>query len=156
MIKGSVLFTGQAIASAANSGAPLINNGGVLGFGLYNSEVSSSSALTISTTLGVIGGATVTPAAGTYMVMASGNITASSAAGNILTFQIYVGGTAQADTKRTAMPTGTGAFAAFQNMSIATNKIVTVNGSQAIALEAVTSAGTVTVTGFNFDVVRLA
>jgi hypothetical protein len=36
------------------------------------------------------------------------------------------------------------------------NKIVTVNGSQAIAVEAVTSAGTITVTGLNFDVVRIA
>ena len=73
-----------------------------------------------------------------------------------MTFQLYVGGTAQADTKRTATPTNSAAFAAFQNMSISTNKIVTVNGSQAIALEASTSAGTVTVTGLNFDVVRVA
>jgi hypothetical protein len=41
-------------------------------------------------------------------------------------------------------------------MTISTNKLITVNGSQAIALEAVSSAGTVTVTGLNFDVVRIA
>jgi len=146
--------TGLATSVA---GAPLsINSSQVIIGGIYNSEVNSSSNLNVSTTVGVIGGATVTPAAGTYLVIASCTITASSAAGNILSIEIYVGGTAQADTLRKAMPTGTGAFAAFQNMSLSTNKIVTVNGSQAIALEASTSAGTITVTGLNFDVIRVA
>jgi hypothetical protein len=54
------------------------------------------------------------------------------------------------------MPTGTGGFAAFQNMSLSTNKIVVANGSQAIQLYGVTSAGTVTVTGLVFDLVRIA
>ena len=156
-VNDGILFQGQYInAPGVNSGAPLVDNGGNLAFGLYNNEVNSSAAITVTTTLGVIGSSTVTPVAGTYLVIASGNITASSAGGNILTFQLYVGGTAQADTKRTAMPTGTGAFAAFQNMTISTNKLITVNGSQAIALEAVSSAGTITVTGLNFDVVRIA
>jgi len=156
-VKGSILFSGQYInAPGVNSGAPLVDNAGSLGFGLSNTEVNSSSSITVTTTLGVIGSASTTPAAGTYLVIGSANITASSAAGNILTFQLYVGGTAQADTKRTAMPTGTGAFAAFQNMSVGFSKIVAVNGAQAIAIEAVTSAGTITVTGLNFDVVRIA
>ncbi len=156
-IKGSVLFSGQYInAPGVNSGAPLVDNGSSLGFGLYNNEVNSSSALTISTTLGVIGGATVTPIAGTYLVIFSGNITASSAGGNILTIQMYVGGTAQADTKRTVLPLSSAALATFQNMNISTNKLVTVNGSQAIAIEGSTSAGTITITGLNFDVVRIA
>jgi hypothetical protein len=142
---------------ASASGAPLtITSGQVLTYGVANYDLSSSSAITVSTTLAVIGGATVTPAAGTYLVIGSANITASSAGGNILTFQLYVGGTAVADTKRQAMPTGTAFGAAFQNMNVAFNKIVTVNGSQAIAAEAVSSAGTITVTGLNFDVVRLA
>jgi hypothetical protein len=146
--------TGLATSVA---GAPLsINSGQTIVGGVYYNEVNSSSALTISTTAGTIGGATVTPAAGTYLVISSCNITASSAAGNILRVQISVGGTAQTDTLRTAMPTGTGAFDAFQNMSISTNKIVTVNGSQAIAITASTSAGTITITGLNFDVMRIA
>ena len=146
--------TGLATSVA---GAPLsINSGQTIVGGVYNNEVNSSSALTISTTAGTIGGATVTPAAGTYLVIFSCNITASSAAGNICKIQMFVGGTGQADTVRQAMPTSTSAFAAFQNMSLSTNKIVTVNGSQAIAIEASSSAGTVTVTGLNFDVVRIA
>ena len=156
-VNGSKLFTGQFIsAPGVNSGAPLIDNGGNLGFGLYNNEVNSSAAITVTTTAGTIGSSTVTPVAGTYLVIFSCNITAASAAGNILRIQVTIGGTAQADTLRTAMPTGTGALNAFQNMSIGTNKIVTVNGSQAIAISAVSSAGTLTVTGLNFDVVRIA
>jgi len=156
-VSDGILFQGQYInAPGVNSGAPLVNNGGNLAFGLYNNEVNSSAAITVTTTVGVIGSSTVTPVAGTYLVMFSCNITASSAAGNICKIQMFVGGTGQADTVRQAMPTGTGALNAFQNMSLSTNKIVTVNGSQAIAIEASSSAGTVTVTGLNFDVVRIA
>lgn len=146
--------TGIATTAA---GAPLsITSGQIITSGIYSNEVNSSSNLTVSTTAGVVGGATVTPAAGTYLVMFSCSISASSAAGNTLSIEILLGGTAQADTLRKAMPTGTGAFATFQNMSLATNKIVTVNGSQAIAIQAVSSAGTITITGLNFDVMRIA
>jgi len=156
-VNGSILFQGQYInAPGVNSGAPLVDNGGNLAFGLYNNEVNSSAAITVTTTAGTIGSATVTPAAGTYLIIFSCNITGASAAGNILNIQITVGGTAQTDTLRRAMPTGTGAFNAFQNMSLSTNKIVAVNGSQAIAINASSSAGTITVTGLNFDVVRVA
>ncbi len=154
-VSNSSLFIGEYVFGAT-AGAPLVVNNNQLANGLTNTEVNSSSAISVTTTNGVIGSATTTPAAGTYLVMASVNISASSAAGNILTIELYVGGTGQADTIRKAMPTSTAALATFQNMSIATNKIVTVNGSQAIALQAVSSAGTVTVTGLNFDVVRIA
>jgi hypothetical protein len=156
-VSDGILFQGQYInAPGVNSGAPLVDNGGNLAFGLYNNEVSSSSAISVTTTVGVIGSSTVTPVAGTYLVVFSCNITAASAAGNVLKIQMFVGGTGQADTVRQAMPTGTGAFNAFQNMTVATNKLVTVNGSQAIAIEASSSAGTVTVTGLNFDVIRIS
>jgi len=156
-VSDGILFQGMYInAPGVNSGAPLVDNGGNLAFGLYNNEVNSSAAITVTTTVGVIGSSTVTPVAGTYLVMFSCNITASSAAGNILSIEIFVGGTGQADTIRKAMPTGTGALNAFQNMTVSTNKLVTVNGSQAIAVEASSSAGTITVTGLNFDVVRIA
>lgn len=155
-VKGSTLFIGQYVFNGT-VGAPLVTGtGNALASGLYNFEASSSSAVTVTTTAGVVGGATVTPVAGTYLVIGSCNITASSAGGNTLTLRIYVGGAAQADTARTATPTSTAVLAPFQNMSVSTNKIVTVNGSQAIALEAVTSAGTITLTGIDFDVVRIA
>jgi len=153
--QSQTLFNGQYIFNITD-GAPLISSGSVLSSGLYNTEVSSSSALSISTTLSVLGGATVTPPAGTYLVVFSCNFTASSAGGNVITTQLYVGGTAQADTKRQVTPLSSGALSTFQYMGSSLNKIVTVNGSQAIAVEAQTSAGTVTVTGLNFDVVRIA
>jgi len=156
-VSDGILFQGMYInAPGVNSGAPLVDNGGNLAFGLYNNEVNSSAAITVTTTAGTIGSSTVTPVAGTYLVIFSCNVTASSAAGNVLSIRISVAGTNQADTLRQAMPTGTGAFNAFQNMSLSTNKLITVNGSQAIAINAVSSAGTVTVTGLNFDVVRIA
>lgn len=143
--------------AATSAGAPLsINSSQVVVAGITNTEVNSSAAITVTTTNGVIGSSTTTPAAGTYLVIFSCNLTASSAGGNVISIQIYVGGTAQADTKRQATPFSSAALATFQYMNMHTNKIVTVNGSQAIAVEAVTSAGTVTVTGLNFDVVRLS
>ena len=152
----SINYRDTGIATSA-AGAPLsINSSQVIVSGVTNTEVSSSSALSVSTTNGVIGSATTTPAAGTYLVVFSCNITASSFGGNVLTVQLYVGGTAQADTKRQVTPFSSAGLATFQYMNAALNKIVTVNGSQAIAVQAVTSAGTVTVTGLNFDVVRLA
>jgi len=156
-IKGSTLFQGQPILnSGINPGSPLVLNGSNLGFGLGNYDINSSSAITVTTTAAVIGSATVTPIAGTYLVVFSCNLTASSAGGNAIKVQIYVGGTAQADTVRQATPLSSSALSVFQYMTVATNKIVTVNGAQTIAVQASTSAGTITVTGLNFDVMRVA
>lgn len=146
--------TGIAVS---NAGAPLsINSSQVLVPGITNSQVTSSTAIAVTTTAGVIGSATVTPAAGTYLAMFSANITASSAGGNTLSLELLVGGTAQADTLRQITPTSSAAFSTFQYGNSTFQKIVTVNGSQAIAVQAQTSAGTVTVTGFDFTVVRIA
>jgi hypothetical protein len=152
----AINITDTGIATSA-AGAPLsITSGQVLTSGITNTQVSSSSAITVTTTAGVIGSSTTTPAAGTYLVMFSCNITASSAGGNILSVELYVGGTAQADTLRQITPTSGGGFATFQYGALSLNKIVTVNGSQAIAVEAATGSGTVTVTGLSFSVVRIA
>ena len=154
-VKGSTLFQNQYIqTTGVNSGAPLIISGNALSFGLYNYEASSSAATTITTTIQTLGSAA--PTAGTYLVYFSCNVTASSAGGNILKLQLYIGGAAQADTLRECTPLSSAALSVFQYMSPSTNKLAIVNGSQAIALEASTSAGTVTLTGYNFNVVRIA
>lgn len=151
-----VNLTDLGVPSSA-AGAPLtVTSGQVVTYGLTNTEVNSSSAINLNTTAAVLGGATVTPAAGTYLVIASVNVTASSASGGVVSIDLYVGGTPQIDTLRACQPYGGAVAASFQNMSLATNKIVTVNGSQAIALYGKTSAGTGTITGLNFDVVRIA
>jgi hypothetical protein len=154
-IKGSTALIGQYVFGA-NNGSPLVVTNNALAQGISYNEVSSSSALTINNTLGVIGGSTVTPVAGTYLVIFSCNITASNTSTNNLSIQLYVGGTAQPDTVRQATPISGGLGASFQYANSSLNKIVTVNGSQAIAVQAQTSSGTVTVTGLTFDVVRLA
>ncbi len=153
-VQGTAASIGQYVFGGT-SGSPLVITNNQLEQGLSYSEDVSTTALTVTTTAAQLDSATFTPVAGTYLVVASVNITASSAAGNVLTIELYLGGTAIAGTSRTAMPTGTGAFAAFQNMSLSTNKIVVANGSQAIQLYGVTSAGTVTVTGLVFDLVRI-
>jgi hypothetical protein len=142
---------------ASASGAPLtITSGQVLSYGLVNYQVSSSTATTVTTTAAILSGATVTPAAGTYLIIFSCNATASSAGGNTLNVELLVGGTAQADTLRQATPTSASAFSAFQYMNSGFNKIITVNGSQAIAVQGQTTAGTVTITGYDLSIVRIA
>jgi len=150
----AINYTDTGIA-ATNAGAPLsINSSQVIVPGITNTSVTSTTATASSTTAAAL--LTTTPASGTYLVIYSGNITASSAGGNILTVSIYVGGTQDANSVRTAQPTSTAATAPFQNMTIATNAIVTVNGSQAIAIYGVTSAGTVTTTQREMNLIRVA
>jgi len=154
-VKGSTLFSGQYIySSGVNSGSPLVISNNSLGFGLYYSEASSSTAQAIGTTLTTI--ASTTPPAGTYLVLFSCNITASSAAGNTIGLALAIAGANQPDTLRQATPTSGAVGATFQYNSIGFNKIVGVNGSQALTVVVSTSAGTVTITGLNFDVVRIA
>jgi hypothetical protein len=154
-IKGSTAFIGQYVFGA-NSGSPLVVTNNALAQGISYNEVSNTSALAITTTLGVIGSSTVTPVAGTYLVVFSCGITASNTSTNNLSVELYVGGTAQPDTLRRVTPLSGGVGSSFQYINASLNKIVTVNGSQAIAVQAQTSSGTVTVTGLTFDIVRLA
>jgi hypothetical protein len=152
-IRSTANLIDQGIATSS-AGAPLsITSGQVITAGITNAAVTSTTATTSGTTAVVL--LTTTPVAGTYLVTYSGNITASSAGGNVLTVSILVGGTQQTQSVRTAMPFSTSAFGTFQNMTIATNAIVTVNGSQAIAIQGQSSAGTVTTSQRELDIVRL-
>lgn len=154
MIKNPSLFINEVVFGAT-AGAPLITGtNGLLASGLINNEQTSTTATAVGTTATTL--LTNTPVAGTYLVIASGNITASSAAGNVLSTYLSVGGTQKADSVRQLEPTSTGAFAAFSYLNFAINGIVTVNGSQAIALIGISSAGTVTVTQRTMDLVRIA
>jgi hypothetical protein len=155
-VKGSTLFNGQYVFGVT-SGAPLSTNAnGGLVSGITNSEVSATSAATTTSTTDVLMTTmTITPVAGTYLVVFSGWFT-QSAGGDQIIFSIYVGGTQKADSIRNIQPFSSSAFGANQNTAAATNGIVTVNGSQAIAIEWHVSAGTGTVTNRTLDIVRLA
>ncbi len=123
-----------------------------------NYTVTSTSNQTLTTSGVVI--ATVTPVAGTYLVVASCSLTASSAAGNVATVGILYNGTYQTGSLHTATPQSTNTSFVytnnFQAMTIATNCILTVDGSIAVTLAGYTSAGTVTVNPLVMNLVRIS
>jgi hypothetical protein len=123
--------------------------------GLYNSEASfSSNITTTSATDVVLTGMTITPPAGTYFVTFSTWLTHSTGNATV-TISLYVGGTQNAGTIRTTVPF-TGAIGGANNgMGISTNGIVTVDGSQAIALEWHTSASTATAHNGTLDILKV-
>jgi len=152
----STAFIGEYVLGAT-AGAPLSTNANnTLVSGITNSEAASSTnATTTSATAAVISGMTLTPVAGTYLVVFSGWFTQTTG-GATISFAIYVGGTQKADSLRIIQPFSGAALGASQDFAAATNGIVTVNGSQAIAIYWSTSGGTATVANRTMDIVRVA
>jgi hypothetical protein len=151
--QSQTLFNGQYIFNVTD-GAPLISSGSLLSSGLYSNEITGTTSQSINTTGSVLG--TVTPPAGTYLAIASLNVTASSAGGNVLSGQLFLGSAGITASSRSVMPLSGATFATFQNTSLATNSIITTNGSTAISFRVLSSAGTVTINNFVFDIVRIA
>lgn len=120
----------------------------------FRSELGSSTSVAITSGTDVlVTGMTVTPPAGTYLV----TFTCNGAFSNTNTQQfvsIYAGGTQDANSE---MMTGSASagLGATQPSILATNGIVTVNGSQAIEIRARRSANTFTITQRNMCVVRV-
>lgn len=124
--------------------------------GLYNSEVSfTSNVTTTSTTDVVFTGMTITPPAGTYLVLFSTWLTHSNG-NDTITMSIYAGGVQKADSVRTAIPFVGALSAITQDMPLSINGIVTVNGTQAIAIEWHTNAGTATAHTGTLDILRIS
>ena len=156
-VRTNTVFSGEA-ASNLTTQAPLsVSSTGTLTTGILNYTFSSSTSFSSTTTEAVITTMTTTtnPPAGTYLVVYCGNLTASSAAGNVITINIQVGGTDTTVGTRASMPQSSAALSVFQNTTICTNGIVTVTGSQAIAITGKTSAGNVTTGARELDIVRL-
>lgn len=149
-------FIGEAVFGAT-VGAPLsVDTGGLLASGITSAETTFTSVLTTTSTTDVLlTGMTTTPAAGTYLVIFSTWLTHSQGNQSI-TMSIYVGGAQKADSIRAAIPFVGALSAITQDMPLATNGIVTVNGSQAIAIEWHTTAGTATAHNGTLNIVRLA
>jgi hypothetical protein len=123
--------------------------------GLYNAETAFSSNITnASTTNVVMTGMTITPPAGTYLVIFSTWLTHSNGNATV-TMSIFAGGVQNTGSIRTTLPF-TGAVGGANNgLEAGTNAIVTVNGSQAIALEWLTSTGTATAHNGALDIVKV-
>lgn len=123
--------------------------------GLYNTEVAfSSNITTTSTTDVVITGMTITPPAGTYMAVFGTWFTHSNGNATV-NLSVYAGGVQSTGSIRVVMPFSGSLGAANNGMPSGTNAIVTVNGSQAIAIEWHTSTGTATAHNGTMDIIKI-
>lgn len=120
-------------------------------------EVSATSSATAGTGAdAVLTGMTITPVAGTYMAWFSCDLNSGSA-GAVLSLSIYVGGTQKSDSLRKVMPFAGGTLTSgSQRVGVATNGLVTVNGSQAITIEWSASSGTVTAAARTLNILKVA
>lgn len=123
---------------------------------IQTTEVTSTTnATTTSATDALMTGMTITPIQGTYLVMFS-SVVQSSLAGNSVTVSIYVGGTQDATSIRTAAPFDGGTLSSTQaSCGIMTHGIYTVTGSQAITIEWSRSGGTATVFQRKLSVLKI-
>lgn len=132
-----------------------ISYGSIAVQGLSNSEVSFSSNITTTSTTDVLlTGMTITPVAGTYLVIFSTWLTHSQGNQSI-TMSLYVGGVQNTGSIRLAIPFVGALSAITQDMPLSTNAIVTVNGSQAIAVDWHTTAGTATAHNGTLDIIKI-
>lgn len=113
---------------------------------IQNGLVSAtSSATTTSGTDALMTGMTITPIAGTYLVIFSGAIQQNSA-GNSVTFSIYNNGVQDATSIMDIAPFDGGALSSTTASCCGiTQGVYTVNGSQVIQIEWHVSGGTGTV-----------
>lgn len=129
--------------------------GSITSQGLLNTEVSfAANITTTSTTDVVLTGMTITPLAGTYLVLFSTWLTHSTG-NDIVTMSIYSGGVQKTDSIRAAIPFVGALSATTQDMPLATNGVVTVNGAQAIAIEWHTNAGTATAHNGTLNILKI-
>lgn len=123
--------------------------------GLYNSESTvTSNQTTTSGTDAVIPGLTVTPPAGTYLVIMSGWFTHSTG-NDTVTISIYSAATKNASSVRVFMPLSSSPLAGNNGLTSTTNAIVTVDGSQAISTQWHTNGATATIHIANMDIIKI-
>lgn len=123
--------------------------------GIPNTEVSfSANITTASTTDVVLTGMTITPAAGTYLVLFSTWLTHSTGNASV-TMSIYSGGVQKAASSTSAIPFEGSIGSITQDMPLGMNGVVTVNGAQAIAIEWRTSLGTATAHSGILNILRI-
>lgn len=124
--------------------------------GLYNLEASATASATAGTGAdALLTGMTLTPAAGTYLVVFSCDLNSANA-GAVVTLSIYVGGVQKVDSQRKVMPFAGGTLTSgSQRVGIATNGVVTVNGAQAIEIRWSTSSNAPTAADRTMNILRV-
>lgn len=151
-----VLFIGEAVLGAV-SGAPLSSDANdLLISGITHGEASAAGSATAPTGADtLIAGMTLTPVAGTYLVWFSCDLNSVNA-GAVVSVSIYVGGIQKADSLRKVMPFAGGTLTSgSQRVGIATNGLVTVNGSQAIEMRWSTSSNAPTAADRTMNILRV-
>lgn len=120
------------------------------------SAVATTNTTKTGTTQTVIASMTLTPSAGTYLVIFSSTIS-SSAVDATITLSIYSGGTQVTNSIRTCKPNFTTGIllSASMPLPVSIQCEVTVNGSQAIEARWSTSSGTATANQRSLNIVKL-
>ena len=123
----------------------------------YVEAVATSDTTTTSATDSLLNSMTITPLAGVYQVWFSTSGTNSSN-GGITYYSVYVGGTQVASSERrvTSLIAGIVIGNAPNEVAVATQALVSVNGSQAIEIRWRRSAGTSTTHQRTLTVIKLA
>lgn len=145
---GNIRYVADSDVQAYVGGAwrSLVNDG-------YWEASATASTTTTSSTDVLMSGMTLTPPAGTYMAWFSGSV-GQSAANNTVTVSIYAGGSQIAHTQRVNTPTLTFSAGAART-TVATNGVVTVNGSQAVEIRWRRNAGTATCDQRTFNLIQV-
>ena len=131
-----------------------VNNPSIV---IQNNKATATGSTTITTgTDALVASMTLTPVAGTYLVMFSTTITGNS--NNANTFiSVYAGGVQVASSEVSGTPQIQGGITPSLNMNVPINTqaTVTVNGSQAIEIRGRRTAGTTTVLSRSLIILRI-
>lgn len=149
-----IMFIGQFVL-ASTVGAPLSTDAnGQLVSGITNYISSTSSATTCTTTDAAMSGITITPAAGTYLMLFSTDYNSANG-GTILTVSFFQSTTQIAISQRKFMPFAGGTLTAGnQRIPFSVNSIQVLSGA-AITVHCQTSASTATTADAELNLVRL-
>lgn len=152
-----VLFIGEAVLGGI-SGAPLSSDANdLLVSGITHGEASATASATAPTgtdTL-IAGMTTGNIPAGTYLVWFSSDLNSANA-GAVVSVSFYVGGVQKADSLRKVMPFAGGTLTSgSQRVGVATNGLVTVNGSQAVEVRWSTSSNAPTAADRTLNWIRV-
>lgn len=155
-ILSNSLYIGKGVLGST-LGAPLSSDAnGLLVSGISNTEASATADTTTTSTTDVLmNSMTLTPIAGTYLVMFS--TTVEHSAQSVAVFiSIYAGGTLKTDSVRGPVPRFNALGANSLSPMASTNGVVTVNGSQAIEIRWKTASGTATAHQRTLNILRVA
>lgn len=148
------IFLGE-VASNLTLGAPLsVSLTGTVQSGIPNYTSSTTTATTCATGSTTVTGISITPVAGTYLIVYSTDVNSANG-GTVVTFNIDQGGSAIAITQRKFMPFAGGTLTSGnQRIPFSVNTIQALSGS-AITVTCLTSASTATTANSELNLVRL-